>query len=127
VVIAVILVILNGGSDDKTKTSAGAGANVPRIRRTRRTPGRADGWPLVLASGLQNPTASIRAAGFTSPGTKPPGWVVTLDSRRPPIDISGDKITGGTYTTGITGANGDPCQTLSSKVDLKPSAVSIRR
>ena len=119
VVIAVILVILNGDSDDKTKASAGAGTNAA-ADASDSSVGPMDGhW--VLTSGLQEATGKDTSLQGLGTGTSPPGWKVTLDKSSATIDISGDKITGGTYVTGITGANGDPCQTLQSKVDLKAS------
>ncbi|MDT5081598.1 MAG: hypothetical protein QOJ80_6235 [Mycobacterium sp.] len=119
VVIAVILVVLNSGSDDKAKTSAGAGTNAA-ADASDSSAGPMDGhW--VLTSGLQEPTGKDTSLQGLGTGTSPPGWTVTLDKSSATIDISGDKITGGTYTTGITGANGDSCQTLQSKVDLKAS------
>ena len=121
VVIAVILVILNGGTDDNTKTSAGAPNSAAADEADSSATNPLDGhW--VLASGLQN--INGKDTGRQGFGTGPEGTKgITLDTSSATIDISGTQITGGTYKTGITQTytNEFGCYLLGSKVDLKPS------
>ena len=71
----------------------------------------------VLASALQNPKGlDTSLQTFTSRGGK-----VVFDKSVATIDISGTKITGGTYKTGFFQTTGDPCSVLASNVDLIPS------
>ena len=109
VVIALLALNRDSGS---TKTAAGAPAS------SSDKPAGLDGhW--VLVDGLQNTYADMGLS--CSHICDEPGRQLTVDQPSVTIDISGDKVTGGTFKTGYTSTLGDPCTIQESRVDATVS------
>ena len=122
---------------DKTTTAAGAESCSENSARTNHIvliacdkPTGLDGhW--VLVSGLTDPAKDMP---IPCPGNCP-NYKVTVDTPQASIDISGTKITGGTYKTGYTATlAGDQCPfeaqskmdgTVSGGVDLNQNYGTV--
>ncbi|MEY2450409.1 MAG: hypothetical protein QOH79_3885 [Acidimicrobiaceae bacterium] len=87
------------------ETNAGAAANPDSPLDGR--------W--VLIDGLQNTYADMGLS--CSQTCDKPDHQLTIDKASVTFDISGTKVTGGTFKTGYSSTTGDPCSIIESRVD----------
>lgn len=95
------------GNSDSSKTSASSGSSVDNPSAPL------DGhW--ILVDGLNNPGYDM---GVACDANCQSGRQMTVDKSDITIDISGDKVTGGTFKTGYSSTTGKNCTQFDSKVD----------
>ena len=96
-------------------------ASTPAVAATPKSAPRSKGldghW--VLVSGVQNPYEDMGIS--CSHICDQPGRQLTIDEASVTMDISGTKVTGGTFKTGFSSTTGDPCSIFESRVDATVS------